>query len=223
MANRNWSSGGKLYSMHTSPVLIDCNFVVDNTHANGISSLKGPTISNVYMHTSASASSTNPAVGTIVVQIADNYNKLLSAFSSVISPTSGSGLKIDNSALTAGVAYSISTLGDATAAQWIALGVPAGITPAVGVNFIAASVGAGANSSTSLVMASATNGSGIANIEIVSDPAVNLYPSQLAQSYGPQLILQCYDYAGAKAAPANGSVINLAFLFSNSSVTVQGE
>jgi hypothetical protein len=31
MANRNWSSGGKIYSMHTMPILLDCNFVVDST------------------------------------------------------------------------------------------------------------------------------------------------------------------------------------------------
>jgi hypothetical protein len=134
MANRNWSNGGKMYAMHTSPVMIDCNFIVDNTATNGISSLKGPTVNAVYMHTSASASSTNPAAGTIIMQLADNYNLLMGIDADIVAPNSGSDVKIDNSAMTAGVAYTITTLGDATAAKWLAIGVPAGITPAVGVS-----------------------------------------------------------------------------------------
>ena len=57
MANRNWASGGKIYSMFTSPVLIDCNFVVDSTNGNGlgIRSLKGPAVANVFMQSSAPA------------------------------------------------------------------------------------------------------------------------------------------------------------------------
>jgi len=38
MANRNWASGGRLYSPFVSPVLIDCNFVVDSTNGNGLGS-----------------------------------------------------------------------------------------------------------------------------------------------------------------------------------------
>lgn len=55
MANRNWASGGKIYSMHIKPILLDCNFVVDSTNGNGlgIRSLKGPCISSVYMHSAA--------------------------------------------------------------------------------------------------------------------------------------------------------------------------
>lgn len=225
MANRNWSSGGKFYSMHTSPVLIDCNFIVDNSAAPGISSLKGPTVSAVLMHNNAvSPSSINPAAGTIIVQLADNYNKFMSSFRSIISPNSGSGLKVDNSALTAGVAYTITTLGNSTAAALHALGVPPGVTPAVGVSFIAASVGAGANTSTTRVQASATAGSNVASIEIVGNPDMSIAPDQSApQSYGSQIILQCRDYAGAIVAPANGSLISLAFYLSNSSVTVSGE
>lgn len=69
MANRNWSSGGKIYSMHTTPVLIDCNFVVDSTNANGLglSSLKGPCVSSVYMHTSATPALGNPNPGASIL------------------------------------------------------------------------------------------------------------------------------------------------------------
>jgi len=226
MANRRLTQF--MYSLHAMPVLLDCNFVVDSTNGNGlgIRSLKGPGIQAVYMHTSATPDpkNPNPASGTIVVQLQDNYNRSFSGFDSRVSPVSGSALKIDNSALTAGVAYIITTLGDATVAQWVALGVPVGVTPAVGVAFIAASVGAGSNSSSSRVMATAASGTGVASIETVGDPNLSIAPlASAGQGYGASFILQCRDYAGALVAPADGSVISLAFYLSNSSVKVQGE
>lgn len=227
MANRNFANS-RIYTGHVMPVLIDCNFVVDSANGNGlgIRSLKGPYVANVFMHTSATPAggNPNPASGTIVVQLQDNYNRIFSGFNSKVSPVSGSALKIDNSALTAGVAYVISTLGDATAAAWHTLGVPSGVTPAVGVAFIAASVGAGANTSTSRVMASAASGSGVATIESVGNGNLSIAPSPSAnQGFGAQFILQCRDYAGALVAPADESVISLAFLLSNSSITIAGE
>ncbi len=223
MANRNWASGGKIYSMHVSPVQIDCNFIVDATDPNGITSLKGPTVDAVLMHSTAATPTKTIAAGTILIQLADNYNKLYIADTAIVSPISGTPLKVDNSELTAGVAYTITTLGNATAAALQAIGLPAGITPAVGVSFIATDVGAGANTSTTRVEAAAAAGSGVATIEIVSDPNTTLAPSQLAQSTGAQIILQCRDYAGALVAPAAGSKIMVRILLSNSSVQIQGE
>src|SRR5258708_29063895 len=110
MANRNFASGGKIYSMHTKPVLWDCNFVVDSANGNGlgIRSLKGPMIQNVFMHTSASAgpgnsnpatpnviiTNPNPPAGYIIIQFQDNYNRSLSGFNAIVSPLSGSPLTI---------------------------------------------------------------------------------------------------------------------------------
>lgn len=227
MANRNFASGGKLYSMHVMPVIVDCNFVVDSTDADGITSLKGPLVQDVFMNTSdtPSANNPNPAAGTIVVRLEDNYNGLYQVLkASIQSPNSGSDVKIDNSAMTAGVAYTITTLGNATAAKWHAIGVPAGVTPAVGVSFIAASNGGAGNTLTSRVQASATAGSGIASIEIVGDPNQSIAPAPSAnQGFGSQIILQCRDYAGAIAAPADGSKISISMLLSNSSIQIGGE
>lgn len=221
MANRNWSNGGKIYAMHTSPVLLDCNFVVDSTNGNGlgIRSLKGPTIANVYMHTSASpaAGNPNPAAGTIVIQLMDNYNRSLSGFNAIVSPVSGTPL----TATVNHTAYVIVSLGTATAAQWQAVGLPIGVTPAVGAAFIAtasATIGGSA-----AVEVAAASGSGICSIETLGDPNATIAPNQLLQQTGAQIILQCRDYAGAIAAPADGSVISIAMLLSNSSVQVQGE
>lgn len=225
MANRNFASAGKIYSMHVMPVLLDCNFVVDSTNGNGlgIRSLKGPMIKNVYMHTSASpaAGNPNPASGTIVVQLADNFNRSLSGFNAIVSPVSGSPLLVASAGLTVGVAYVIVSLGSTTTAAWHALGVPAGVAPAVGVAFIAAATSA---LGTGAVEITAAAGSGIASIETVGDPNLSIAPDpSAAQGYGAQIILQCRDYAGALAAPANGSVISLAMYLSNSSIQIQGE
>lgn len=240
MANRNFANGRAIYIPHVKPVLIDCNFIVDSTNGNGlgIRSLKGPMVQNVFMNTSAtpangntnpatpgiSVLNPNPASGVIVVQLQDNYNRSLSGGFSIVSPASGSDVKIDNSAMTAGKAYIITTLGNATAAKWIAIGVPKGVTPAVGVAFIAASNGGAGNTLTSRVQEAASAGSSVASIEIVGDPNLSIAPNlSAAQGFGAQLILECRDYAGALVAPAAGSVISLSLYLSDSSIQVQGE
>lgn len=210
--------------MHTMPVSIDCNFIVDNTQVLGISSLKGPTVAAVTMNSAAATpSALNPAAGTIVVQLQDNYNLLMGVDHDIHSPLSGVDVKIDNSAMTAGVAYVITTLGNATAAKWAAIGVPAGITPAVGVSFIALSNGGAGNTLTSRIQTVAAAGSNVCTIEILK-PSLTLAPNRLLQpATGAQFILQCRDYAGAIVTPVAGSKISLKFYLSNSSITVQGE
>ncbi len=229
MANRRFNQF--LYTPHAMPVLIDCNFGVLATNSLGISNLKGTAVQNVFMHTSTtpgtgnnSLVNPNPEESGIVVQLQDNYNKLFGFSWSINAPISGTGIKIDNSALTAGVLYTISILGTSTEAVWHAIGVPAGITPAVGVSFVALTVGAGANSSTSRVQISAATGSGVAAIELVGVANNTIAPLPGAnQGYGSQLLFQCRDYAGALVAPVDGSLIYLQMYLSNSSVIVSGE
>lgn len=236
MANRNYPNGKSIYIPHVKPVLIDCSFVVDSTNGNGlgIRSLKGPMIQNIFMHTSATPgpgnsnpatpntviTNPNPASGTIVVQFQDNFNRTLSGFSSYVSPVSGSSLLVASAGLTVGVAYIITTIGTTTTAAWQALGVPSGVTPAVGVSFIAAATSA---LGTGAVQITAAAGSGIMTIETVGDPNLSIAPNPTAnQGFGAQFILQCRDATGAIAAPAAGSVISIAFYLNDSSVTVQG-
>jgi len=239
MANRNFSNAGKIYMMETKPVLVSCNFVVDSTNGNGlgIRSLKGPVVQNVFMHTSATAGTgnsnpaspniavknPNPASGTIIVQLQDNYARSLAGFNSIVSALSGSNLAVNASALTIGVAVVITSVGTTTAAQWQALGLPVGITPAVGASFIAKVTGVGSGG-TDTVQITAAAGSGCDSIEIVGDPNLSLAPNPASfQGFGSQIIMQCRNAAGAIAAPADGSVISLTLLLSDSSVSVQGE
>ena len=226
MANRNWASAGKIYSMHVKPVLLDCNFIVDSTNGNGlgIRSLKGPCIQNVFMHTSATPGSNNgqtnpnPAVGYIQVRLADNYNRYLSGFSGQISVLSGTPL----TATTAGQTVVIVSLGTATLAQWQAVGFPAGFTPAVGASFVpTASATIGGSATVETITA---NGSGISHIEVVGDPNLTLANSAQPSNGGGIINLAIFGAAGSGVVtPANGTAMSLAFYFNDSSVIVQGE
>lgn len=229
IANRNFMNAGHFYAPEVMPVLLSCNFVVDSTNGNGlgIRSLKGPYIKAVYMHTSATpdANNPNPASGTIVVQMQDNYNRSICGFDAKVSPLSGTPIVVTAAGahLVPGTAYVIVSVGTTTAAEWHSLGVPIGVTPAVGVSFISGPL-TGIGIGTGAVEITAAAGTGIASIETVGDPNLSIAPLKSSgQKFGAQFILQCRDYAGAIAAPANGSVISLSFYLSNSSVSVQGE
>src|SRR5882672_67865 len=95
MANAYFNNNGHFYAKHIQPVLIDCNFVVAATNASGITSLKGPGVSSVYMHTSTTPTtgSPNPGNGVIQIKLQDNYNFFYGlAFASIASPNSGSNV-----------------------------------------------------------------------------------------------------------------------------------
>lgn len=222
MANRNWANGGRTWIPHTAPVLLDCNFIVDSTNGNGlgIRSLKGPNVQAVYMHTTATPASgnPNPAAGTIIVQFQDNYNRSFSGFNAIVSPVSGTPL----TATTAHTPVIIVSLGTSTTAQWQAVGLPVGITPAVGVAFVPTVSGTIGGSAAVEIAAAA--GSGVMSIETLGDPNTTLSPTPSAnQGFGGQIILQCRNNTGAIANPADGSVISLVAYLSNSSVFVAGE
>ena len=207
-------NGFKYFSNVSKPQEVHLQFTVTPTNGLGITSLKSNGyVRNVFMHTSTTPSANdgytnpNPASGFALVQFNNNFNYYLNGYSQFISPSTGS-IKIDNSALTAGQAYIITTLGDSTLAQWQAVGLPPGITPAVGVSFIATAVGAGANTSTSRV--STPTSSGIYSVEQVGNPGVMLSSSNVSSNGGAWMLLQfmaptltmgAYTPAGTVSAP----------------------
>jgi hypothetical protein len=117
------NNGGRTYSFLNRPVLIDCNFLVDSTNANGlgISALKGSGVKNVFMHTSATPgknrgyTNPNPASGYALIQLDNNYARYCGGYNGFISPVAGSALAINGSALTVGQPYSITSVGHGTA------------------------------------------------------------------------------------------------------------
>lgn len=109
MANRNWASGGKLYSMHVMPVFVNCTVQIGATGA--VSSFVGSAISSV---TRVSA-----GVYTIALNPATNFTRLYFADASLQSPASGlsgiSQVEIQNApntsvALTAGALLTVKCL-----------------------------------------------------------------------------------------------------------------
>lgn len=77
MANRNWASGGKIYSMHVSPVILDTTILIGAVGA--VTSIVG----------SAIASVTRSSTGIYVIHMQDNYSGLYSAIGSMRSPPAG--------------------------------------------------------------------------------------------------------------------------------------
>ncbi len=207
-------NGKSYYTNVTKPQDISLTFAVTPTNGLGITSLKSNGyVRNVFMHTSTTPGSNdgytnpNPANGYALIQFTNNFNYYLNGYAQFRAPTTTS-TKIDNSALTAGLAYVITVLGDATAAQWLAIGVPPGITPAVGVSFIALTVGAGANTSTSRVQVPTT--SGIYGVELVGDPGASIANTSIGTYGGAWLLLQfmsptftagAYTPAGTNSVP----------------------
>ena len=212
-APQNFLNAGHFYSNLAKPIEIDLSFIVDSTNGNGlgIRSLKSNGyVKNVYMHTSSTPATgnPNPAAGYALVQLQGNFNRYIGGFSGFVTPVTGS-IKIDNGAtLTIGNPYIITTLGNATAAQWTTVGVPAGVTPAVGVSFIAIATGAGSgNTSTSRVSTPTT--SGITNIEVIGDPNQSIANTNVAANGGAWLLVQFMSPTVAVTSGTSGNAVTL--------------
>lgn len=240
MAKTLWSNRGHLYAPHVTPVIVDCNFQVKVADTNGLGilakSLKGQGVTDIFMHTSATPgkgnsglTNPNPQSGIVLVKLADNYSRLFGMKVSMQNPNSGSNVVVTaaGAALTVGNIYTISVLGTTTAADWLALGVPLGVTPAVGVSFVAIATGAGVGSGQVQVPAAA--GCGVHSFELIGDPnqMINPVPVGKSSTVGGWLAFGCYADSAADApvlaAPADGSVIRVEMYLSQSSVMVAGE
>lgn len=222
-------NGGHFYSNITKPVKIDWNFVVDSTNGNGLGlrSLKSNGyLRNVFMHTSSTPGSNNgalnpnPPAGYALIQFNNNFNYYLGGFSGFVSPTSGSptGSVVNHSV------YIIAAVGTTTTAQWVAKGVPVGLTPAVGLSFVAIATGALGGSGTVI----AAGVSGITSVEVIGDPNKSINNSSLAANGGAYLLVQFLGATSSSVttliptAPANGSVVGMSAFFDASAVTIDG-
>lgn len=231
MANRYWQNGGRVWAPHAAPVLVDCNFVVDSTNVNGfgISSLKGPGIAAVYGHTSATPASgnPNPAAGLFKIEFQDDYYKQYTLLSgSVVTKLSGSSILVASAGVTAGLTYVITVLGTTTTAGWQSLGLPVGITPAVGVSFIATATATATG--TGAVQVPHANGSGAWYFEQIGTPGLTLSSTGIGAA-NPYVIVRAMSPTNSSTTtpiatnPADTSIVSLAFYMSNSSVQVAGE
>ncbi len=187
-------NGKSYYTNVTKPIDVNLQFTVTPTNGLGVTSVKSNGyVRNVFMHTSttpaahAGYTNPNPAAGYANIQFNNNFNAFLGGFSGFVSPTTTS-TKIDNSALTAGLVYVITIVGDSTLAAWQAIGLPPGLTPTVGQSFTALTVGAGANTSTSRVQVPTS--SGVSAVEIVGNPNTMISNSNIATYGGAWVTIQ---------------------------------
>lgn len=225
-------NGKSFYTNVVKPQEVNLQFTVAaaDTGGLGITSLKSNGyVQNVFMHTSQTPgvnngyTNPNPANGFVMIQLKQNFNVFLNAFYEINSPNSGSDIKIDNSAMTIGQVYTITTLGNATAAKWTAIGVPNGVTAAVGVSFVALTNGGAGNTLTSRVQVPSV--SGASAFEIVGAPGVNttsnvssnggqfVYGQFLGSSFaGTVLGTHTHDFTviGGQAASTTNNIANYA-------------
>lgn len=200
MANRYFTQF--FYTPHKMPVLLDCNVVIGATGAVGTT--KGPGIESV----------SRLGTGLYQINLQDNYNRYYIGTWGFVAPVTGAN--VSGGSFVTGTQYVITALGDTTTAQWLAAGLPAGITPAIGCTFNATTVGAGTGT------VKAVGSSGIFAVEVIGNTNLMLAPTGLGNQ-GGIVTIKCLNASGAATDPASGSVMGLTFYLSNSSVITQGE
>lgn len=162
----------------------------------------------------------NVPVGYIQVNLQDNYNRYLFSASGRGCPVSGSAILVASAGVTLGTMYIITVVGTTTQAGWVSLGLPANITAAVGVSFIAAKTGTATG--TGVVEVIAATGSGIFSVELVGDPnqmnSNGVYVLGAAQ--GMQINSVCLSDSSSDVPqvtqPADNTVMGLFFYMNNS-------
>lgn len=229
---RGYPNAGHFYSNLVGPVKIDMQFTVDDSNGLGITSLKSNGyVRNVFMHTTTTPSANdgytnpNPAAGYALVQLKYNFNKYIGEVWSCQSPNSGSSILV-TTGVTAGLAYTITIVGTTTTAGWQALGVPQGVTPAVGVSFIAPTTTT--TTGTGAIQVPLATGSKITTIDVIGNPNQSISNSAISPNGGAWLLVRFLAATAAgtttlvATAPSAGSIFSLSALFDNSSVTVDG-
>ena len=101
------------------------------------------------------------------------------------------------------------TVKDSNRTDWMNVGLPPGVVPAVGASFIAKATGSG--SSSGLVVAPGV--SGILSMEVIGDPNLSMAPMpfRMSPNVGGWILVQFLNDSDAAAAPTNNSVASLQF------------
>lgn len=203
------------------PQEVDLQFTVTATNGLGITALKSNGwVRNVFMHTSTTPTANdgvtnpNPAAGVCVIQLKQNFNVFLGMSYSFQAPGTGGAI----TTTVATTSYIIGVLGTTTTAQWVAVGLPAGLTPAVGQAFVATA--SQAIGGTGSVLAVGT--SAILSAEVFGSPNTEISNSSIASNGGAYVLVQFLDDTGALKAPTAASICNMRLLFDRSSVSVDG-
>lgn len=222
-------NGKSIYANITKPITAWVNFIVDSANGNGfgVRSVKSNGhVEYVFMHTSSTPgvvngyTNPNPVAGYALVKFKNNFNYYLGGFQGQIVPLTSTS----TTSLTSTNVYTITSLGTTTLAQWQAVGVQQGFTPAVGLTFVATATASIGGTGTVGIP-----GVPLANqIAVVGDPNTTINNSNLAVNAGALVVVQFTKPTNSStttliaASPADGTVVGLNFNFDGSSVTIDG-
>ena len=218
-------NGKSFYTNVTKPMDVNLNFIVDSTNGNGlgIRSLKSNGyVESVYMHTSSTPAtgSPNPALGYALIKFKNNFNVYLGGFSGQVAVLASTNL----TSTTAQSPYVITSIGTTTLAQFQAKGLPQGLTPAVGMAFVATATG-------SLGGTGTLGAPGVplsTVVTVVGNPNLSLNNASIAANAGAQILVQFAKPTDASTTtlvagnPPDGTVVGMCFKFDGSSVTIDG-
>lgn len=169
--------------------------------------------------------SPNPAAGLALIQLKQNFNVYLGGFTGFVSPISGTPINV-TTGVTAGLAYVIVSVGTTSLAQWQKLGVPAGLTPAVGLSFVAPLTTTATGSG--VIEVPAASGAGISVVDVIGDPNQSINNAAIDPNGGAYLLVRFLAPTNSSTttmiatAPAASSVVGLSMFFDGSSVSVDG-
>lgn len=211
---------------------VDLSFTVNaaDSAGFGVTGLSGSQVSHVYMNTSATpalAGGINPPAGTIMIQLSQNYAGYVNGYYEISSPTpaasptpvvspspvpSGTPAPL---ALAASTLYVINALGTTSSSGWQSIGLPSGITPAVGVPFVTPSA-LPSSYPTGTGKVAQPSVSGVGSMEVVGNPS-----QALGATGGAWITLRALGPTSSSVttpiavAPAAGSVVALRFVLNS--------
>lgn len=154
------------------------------------------------------ASLTRLAQGVYALKLEDNYYRFYGLDVTFDAPVTGSNVTAGS--FVSGTLYEITALGST---DWTAIGLPSGVTAAVGVSFVATGAGSGTGT------AKAVGSSGIFVSEVVGDPQLGLAPSV----QGAVIYFQTLNASGALTDPASGCNMYFTVKLRNSGIKDKGE
>lgn len=196
-----------MYTKHGKPVILDVKIPIGATGAVGTLG-SGAGIASVARN----------SAGVYQINLIDSYNKYLGLMASVESSNSGSDILVASAGTTSGTTYVITTVGTTTTAGWVTLGLPVGITPAVGVAFKATAT---TTASGTGAVQTQTN-SGISTIEALGVPSTTTTVTGVGAA-NPYIIIQCLAATSSSVTtliptdPSSGSALKIVLYFSDAS------
>lgn len=200
MANRNFPSN-KLYNMHVMEVQLDGQISIAGSGAPSAPTLAtAPGLKSI----------TRLAAGLYVIQLQDNYAKALVSDIQMQSPAPGGNVTAGS--FVTGTPYVITALGTT---NFRLVGVPADVTPAAGIVFVASGAGTGTGTAKAITNSGILKCEQMGVIENSTNPTAN---------QGARIYVQCLgatavdDVTLIPKDPVNGSVMQIRLLLNNSSV-----